>query len=820
MLTGHPRTRRAGRVLAALTAAAIAATTAVVGLAGAADAATGPSLTVTTAPEGGGAVTVTGEGFAVDATGVYVGIGATGATSFYRAGITADATVWVAQGQVASATTAPLADDGTFTLTFTAPAPTGTGFSVYASKAHGQGAGSDLTQNVSVPVTYAVAPTPTPTPSPTQTAEPTPTPTPSPTASPEPSTWTPAISVLAADGTTPLGSTAVRAGDTIVVKGSGFDPAANVGGYGVPIPATLSQGAYVVFGTAAAVWKPSAGATSAARKVASQGWVLPSSVVDQVPAQHQPAIRAQWVELADDGTFTARLTIAAPAALDGGSVGVFTYAAGGTKNAAQELFVPVTFTAAPVTPEPTPEPSAPAPALTVSPATGLDASVDQKITVRGTGFAGALAYQGVYVNLGASGTWAPGTAPAQDGWAASGYVPTALIAADGSFTTTLTVKAGTAKAGSTYVAAVFCAHGCSATERSLDAVSGPITFAAASSTPTPTLPTVGGTPVVSVEGVPSNGTITAGTEVTLVATGFAPNQTGIRLELRSDPVVLASGLTADASGTVRVVVTIPAGTPAGSHHLVVVGADGREVAFPVTVAAAVPVCVARAVSGATLTWGVKDAFRSYVTGSIGKGAIATSNVSGSGPWTWSGGTGTFNTTDTVGRAAFAGSVQFTAHGGVLDVTISNPRVQVSSATSATLVADVRTAEKTYSGIALATLRLGDGTSSTTAGKVSWSGVPATLTAAAAPAFEGFYTAGTALDPVSFTLPLGAETDCTSASGASLAKYGKGGVLAATGGDLDALTYALLLVTLGAGLVLVARRRARVARAVVRVDDRA
>lgn len=817
MLTGNRRARSAGRVLAALTAAAIAATTAVVGLAGVANADTGPAevavptLTVSPAqnldPAVDQVITITGTGFAgaLAYNGMYVNLGPSGT---WTPGTAPSMSGWAASGFIPKAR---IAEDGSFSTTLTIAAGAATADSTFAAAAfcaHGCSVTDRSLDAVSGPITFATPVAPTPEPTPTATPEPSPSPSTSPTPDPEPATWTPALTVFAADGTTPLGDTAVRAGDTIVVKGKGYDPNANVGGRGAPIPKTLPQGAYVVFGSTAAVWRPSQTTASGVRTSTSQGWVLPESVLTQVSEAMQPMIRKEWVPLAADGTFTATLTIAEPKLIEGGAVGVYTYAAGGTTNADQEIFIPVNYTSAPVTPEPE-QPTGPtAPSLTVSPATNLDPSIDQTITVTGAGFAGALAYQGVYVNLGTSGQWTPGTAPSQDGWAAQAYVPAARIAADGSFTTTLAIKAGTAAAGSTYVAAVFCAHACSGYDRSLDAVSGPITFATKS--PGGTLPTPApeAPPVLAVEGVPAGGGVTAGQSVTIVATGFQPNETGIRLELHSDPIVLATGLTADATGTVRATVTLPANTPAGAHHLVVIAADGRQVAFPVTVAEPLPVCVARVVSGATLTWGFKGDFRDYITGSIAKGSIAATGVSGSGPWTWSGGSGTFNTNDGVGRAAFAGSVRFTGHGGVLDVTISNPRVQVNSATSATLVADVRTAEKSYSGIAVATLRLGDGTASRSGDKLTWQGVPATLSAAAAPAFEGFYAAGAALDPVSFTLPLGAETDCTAASGAALSKYGKGGVLATTGGDLDALAYALLLVAFGGALVLVARRRAR------------
>ncbi|MGO8609206.1 hypothetical protein ACC848_40295, partial [Rhizobium johnstonii] len=89
------------------------------------------------------------------------------------------------------------------------------------------------------------------------------------------------------DGVTPVGSSALKSGDTIVVKGSGYDPTANVGGRGAPIPATLPQGTYVVFGNFASAWQPSTGAVAASRSIGAQGWALAASVLAQVPSQFQ-----------------------------------------------------------------------------------------------------------------------------------------------------------------------------------------------------------------------------------------------------------------------------------------------------------------------------------------------------------------------------------------------------------------------------------------------------------------------------------------------------------------------------------------------------
>ncbi|QIK62974.1 hypothetical protein G7068_07025 [Leucobacter viscericola] len=156
--------------------------------------------------------------------------------------------------------------------------------------------------------------------------------------------WAPALGVFLADGTTPVGNSVVHAGDKLIVKGTGFDPTANVGGRGVPIPDTLPQGSYVVFGNFGSSWKPSSGAASATRKVGAQGWALTSATVDAVPAQYQATIRNQWVELAGDGNFAWEVTLKNPAELAaGGAYGIYTYGAGGVNNASQELGVALNY---------------------------------------------------------------------------------------------------------------------------------------------------------------------------------------------------------------------------------------------------------------------------------------------------------------------------------------------------------------------------------------------------------------------------------------------------------------------------------------------
>ena len=162
----------------------------------------------------------------------------------------------------------------------------------------------------------------------------------------EPVVWEPELEVFLEDGTTPVGNTEVTEGDKLVVTGTGYDPEANVGGRGVPIPSTLPQGVYVVFGEFAQNWRPSDDASSSARAIGAQGWVLTEKTVDQIPSQYQGMVRGQWVELNADGSFEWEATIEdhdGTKQIKDGQYGVYTYAAGGMKNASQEQSVPVNF---------------------------------------------------------------------------------------------------------------------------------------------------------------------------------------------------------------------------------------------------------------------------------------------------------------------------------------------------------------------------------------------------------------------------------------------------------------------------------------------
>ncbi|MBN9176736.1 MAG: Ig-like domain repeat protein [Microbacterium sp.] len=298
------------------------------------------------------------------------------------------------------------------------------------------------------------------------------------------------------------------------------------------------------------------------------------------------------------------------------------------------------------------------------------------------------------------------------------------------------------------------------------------------------------TPVITVEGTPR-----AGGQLTVTGTGFTSGQ-NVLVEVHSTPYALGSA-TVGAGRGFSVTGTLPADFPTGAHTVVAI-VDGTELASaPVTVAAAVPApavetapvatCTAQAVSGASFSWGVKESFVSYVNGPIAKGSASIS---------WGSGSGAYNTSENLGRVNYGGSAVFTGHGGILDLTLSNPTVQVNGTGSATL-----SVVANGSRVTIATLSLP--AASVSGSAISWRNASATLTSAGAALFSyngnAFYPAGTALDPVSFTFPLGADVPCDTSTS---------GELAATGGQPQDGTvwFGLGLLVLGAALVVARRRR--------------
>ncbi|MGW0223875.1 HtaA domain-containing protein [Streptomyces tendae] len=181
--------------------------------------------------------------------------------------------------------------------------------------------------------------------------------------------------------------------------------------------------------------------------------------------------------------------------------------------------------------------------------------------------------------------------------------------------------------------------------------------------------------------------------------------------------------------------------------------------LPVTAAHA----ESRTVQGGRLDWGIKSSFQSYVTGPIAKGGYSLTQGAatvGGSAFRFHSATGTYDAATGAFRAAFTGGVHFLGHrtsagSHQLYLTLSRPTVSISGSTG-TLRVDVVSKAKdtgavtTSRQVPFASLSLGGIDMRGGGSTVALNDIPATLTTEGARSFAGYYTAGTALDPVSLS----------------------------------------------------------------------
>lgn len=341
-----------------------------------------------------------------------------------------------------------------------------------------------------------------------------------------------------------------------------------------------------------------------------------------------------------------------------------------------------------------------------------------------------------------------------------------------------------------------------------------------------------GDPTVSIVGGTS---VDQGGELVARGSGFAAG-TEVTATVYSEPVVIGSQ-TVGGDGGVEFTWTVPSDFPAGEHTLeLATGGTTAEVEFTVNEVNSnlaglggnlqtestdgTITCTTEYVEGTdgtpSLSWGVRSSFVSYVEGGIANGEISTANGasrSGSG-FSWGSGSGSLDESGQ-GTLSFPGSVHFTGHDGILQTTLSNPRVEVTDASSGVLIVDVQSQDMegndlSASGVTFANLSFS-----------SWAQdggtAQATLTGAGAEAFAGFYSAGESLD--SLTVSVSGATEgqtvevCYDADGNRVNPDGTpytGGALASTGMD-DAGISGLIGLAAALGLlgaVLVASRARR------------
>ncbi|MEV5909279.1 HtaA domain-containing protein [Streptomyces chartreusis] len=251
------------------------------------------------------------------------------------------------------------------------------------------------------------------------------------------------------------------------------------------------------------------------------------------------------------------------------------------------------------------------------------------------------------------------------------------------------------------------------------------------------------------------------------------------------------------------------------------------------------------IADGTLGWGVKQSFRSYVVGGVANGAITTSGgasqAADNGVFTFTDATGEYDTDADTLSADFKGAVTFKGHKGQgedggygLDLTLTGLRVTLDEGVGE-LTADVTSLGEKTEDVVLADLKADEPDLAAQEDVITADDVTATLTAAGAKAFGGFYTAGTELDPVDLAVALtadaelpddggtggstggGSETGGPGSGGSTGGSSGTagsttGGItggLASTGSDVPVAalgTAAAVTVAAGAGVVIAMRRR--------------
>ena len=171
------------------------------------------------------------------------------------------------------------------------------------------------------------------------------------------------------------------------------------------------------------------------------------------------------------------------------------------------------------------------------------------------------------------------------------------------------------------------------------------------------------------------------------------------------------------------------------------------------------------VSGGRLDWGLKSSFSTYITGPVANGTITVgggAGTVGASQYRFHSATGEYDASSGDYTASYSGNVRFVGHlqddgSYELDLTLANPSVSISNG-AGTLYADVNAHGTVYNQVAFGILELGGLDTSGASGSVAVSNIPVTLTAEGAEAFNGFYHAGQALDPVSLTGDLSAAAE--------------------------------------------------------------
>lgn len=167
------------------------------------------------------------------------------------------------------------------------------------------------------------------------------------------------------------------------------------------------------------------------------------------------------------------------------------------------------------------------------------------------------------------------------------------------------------------------------------------------------------------------------------------------------------------------------------------------------------------VTAATLHWGVKESFRSYISGSIANGEWTVSDDMRyeTPDFIWDKATGEVAADLSSGNIAFTGAVHFTGHSGAMKLDLADPNIEFEDEDTAYLTLSIGATDSADSGgeatagsVRAAKIDLTDAVTSGGSELEIQSATPR-LTAEGAAALNGdygSYVAGEELDPIALT----------------------------------------------------------------------
>ncbi len=218
------------------------------------------------------------------------------------------------------------------------------------------------------------------------------------------------------------------------------------------------------------------------------------------------------------------------------------------------------------------------------------------------------------------------------------------------------------------------------------------------------------------------------------------------------------------------------------------------------------------ITSGTLSWGVRTSFTSYIRGNIAKGGWDLSGVNWDGSdFNFPVSGGVYNTNARTGTIYYSGSVHFHGHNGILDLTMSNPAIEING-NSGSLYLTVRGSDTSGNKFDLGRVHFANISFNgvyAANGTLSFDGASVTLSGSGAQAFAGFYNAGESLNAMSSSTTMVPATACDPLTG-ELIEYNAFGEnigaagLASTGAEAGALAGLSLSILLMGALAM--RRR--------------